>query len=293
MESMPTEIDFSNVIHYIQCPRFWYLKNVLQLLPDTNAINPDLAIGKAVHSGLEAGFNKIAAGNTDLEHLDFVSKTAFDMELEGTETEFDSKKNPEMAKMNLEYFWERNESIHANMEVLDVEMPFALPLGDGLPMLYGTVDLVYKMGRQLYLGEHKTTKSLSQEWGDGWALSLQVDFYAHAVRAYYGETPRIAINGLVFNKNAPDNKTFYINKNEEHYTRSMLELRQYLMRMKHDFQQLTYNIAGNSPMDAFPRNPTACYMYRPCMYRNVCASYTQPYKLQPTPGWTIKGERNE
>lgn len=295
---LPEQVDFSNFIHYINCPRFWFYKNMLGLALANLRPSINLGFGGAIHGALEAGYNTILQGRKKTSTISDASKKAFDKEwkerrcTELTEEEC-GVKTPERAYKALDAYWKHYEAEHAAQKIHYAEMPFSIPVESGLPLLYGTVDLVSEDLNRLIVSEHKTTKSFSKQWQNSWANSFQLEAYSTAAFLYFNRLPDVCVNGLLFQKSSgPNFMRVWFRHTESRIQRFLEELRLRMHALKADTERLVSEMHHESIMSSFPRNPSACHQFRTCQYYDICPTFIRPYewRYRAPVGWTFDFE---
>jgi len=288
---LPSFLDFSSFGNYLNCPRSWFFHNVLGLSFGGEVQNMHMVFGKCWHSGLEAGYRALQEEPTRIDYpweLEAISQTAFGKKWLSKDADQDAAppKTYDKAMKALEAYWPHHERILRQTEILDVEMPFCIPVATDLPALYGTVDLVARRrDRGLFVGEHKTTGSFAQRWTEGWSNSWQVEDYMTGTWLYHGTVPQVNISGALFQKTSgPDFRDLWINKPWITIKRFMEELRYRLEQLNTDLCLLAQEASTNSDVHtAFPRNPNACQGMGLCAYYDWCAHYVAPYKFKRAP----------
>lgn len=297
---LPNWLDFSGFKPYLDCPRYMMFANILGMVPASMAYNIDLIFGKAIHEGLEAGYQvwKDLAAEGDLsivesEAVDILATASIEKftekfdELDGPALE-EPPKTYQKGCNTLRYYWEENaHSLLHHTEVVAVERPFALPIREGYPVLYGTIDLLVRNFQGLGILEHKTTKSFGARFESGWDTSWQVECYSTAAYLIYGEIPWTLVNGLLFQKSkGPDLKPILVRKTEEQLSRFHHELIYRIKDFHTDVLRLLDNVREGAPVSGFPRNPNACQGYRLCRYYDFCTNWLRPYERSTPPaGW--------
>lgn len=301
---IPESVDYSNFIHYLTCPRYWFFKNMLGLQRVYQSPPIDLVFGSAWHAALEGIY-------TTLQYTDVVDdQTLYDI----ATFEFDKKwwekdgesidleeaypKTPTEADAALWlYIKQTLPYITTHGDVIHVEMPFSIPIAAGMSIVYGTIDLVLDDGKTTTVVEHKTTKSASLRWRESWYNSYQLEVYNAAAVTYFSPLDRetkVLISGAVFQKKTPAEKFVQIpfHKSNAAYSRFLHELTWRLLQFEKEHEKLLEDIESDLPQAAFPRNPSVCFQYRPCNYYDLCASWTKPYACDspPSSNWQFTEE---
>ncbi len=298
---LPSWLDFSGFNNYLQCPRSWFLSNILGLIPGSGPPNIHLLFGKALHNGLEESYaeaqdlqeREVIDGYEESElHtvLAEIGKAGFDESWFKNEGDLFEKPPKTRAKAHsaIDTYWAHH--VHALMhhtDVVAVERSFGIPLGAYHPVLYGSIDLLVRGPTGLQVLEHKTTQSFSQAFKEGWETSWQLSAYILASYMIYGEIPVAIVNGILFQKTkAPDLISLRVPKTPDDLEQFTREIRVRLEELEWHVRLLVQDAKDNAPMSAFPKNPYACQGYRLCPFYDFCTSWRRPYLKEKAPaGW--------
>jgi len=281
----PEFLDFSSFTNYLGCPRSWFFGQLMGMVPEESTPNTHLAFGKAWHRALEAGYLWLYHNGLPEDPYVLVEISKREMDVAWWQLQCDEYCDPPKTYqrgMNaLEVYWTTQYNRLRSTAIEAVEQSFAIPLAPYYPVLYGTIDLVARDRMGLYVQEHKTTGSFAQKWQEGWDNSWQCEAYASAVRAIYGEIPRIVVSGTLFQKtHGPQVKRLPFTKNQEQLDRFHQELRYKLDGFLADLSRLTHEAAHGKLQSAFPRNPHHCQSYRLCQYYDWCCDDVRPYQRE-------------
>ncbi len=218
-------VDYSTLIDLKKCPRRYFFHYVKRLVPDSTALA--LVFGSSWGSAMDALYAAIGEGITDRKTLLSISFGGF---LERwTEdglpavippTDFDTYKarQPMTAMSMLSSYIDKRLNWLANVEIVAIELPFAVPVNPEKPWRYyiGRLDKVIRERVSHVAGrvkgiEHKTTSLFATKTGiqDQWVSSFdpnsQIDGYIHALSLIYGEEAGgVDVDGALVHKQHHD-----------------------------------------------------------------------------------------
>jgi len=297
--NLPNSLDYSMFSKYLLCPRYFFYKYIACLDCVGNSFPLDLVFGSAWHNGLEEGYLAMRDGVLDPEELTDLSIKAFNKKWESklpkdfSDYDLNSfyPKTPGTAEDLLHMYWTRYDDTHRSLTIVEPEKKFYLPTGLGMPLIHGTIDLVYKDGQNiLSVMEHKTTKSASRLWVDGFYNSFQVEMYSLAILIMEGVVPLVMVNAALFQKKSQDIFKFPVFKRQDVLHRFFLELQYNMQLLKQDTERLIKEVSSGDPIQtAFPRRQGSCMLYgRKCPYFDFCSCDLKPYQISDSLGVSFK-----
>ncbi len=320
---MPKLYDNTRLSAAKTCLRLFYFRHRRHWRPDGTGIK--LVFGSSWHAGQDQIWPHLNRGASEEETLK-LAILAFDEKwTEGgfpgisewslADSERYSPHTPGVAaEMLLNYIKHRGAFIR-DIELLAVEMPFAVPLtldqGPSAPLAIGRTDKVIRLTRPtlgLRAGvwgiEHKTTAwykkdgGFRSEWMESFSPNSQIDGYVHQLNMNYENARGILVDGALVHKTVHDkfkfipcdrlleqldawlNETLYYIKQIEEQDNALS-----LQRMKGISEKVPF-------LQAFPKNTESCagkYM-QVCAYRDLCRFNPNPEKLVEPPMGYIEEE---
>jgi len=316
---MPKLYDNTRLSCAKTCLRKYYLRHRRHWTPGPGTAIA-LAFGSAWHSGQDQIWQQLNAGRSDDETLT-LAVLAFDEKwqeegfpgIDEFSLEDAAKYSPRTpgiaAEMFHNYIKHRGDFIR-NVELLAVEMPFAVPLttdtGPEAPMSIGRTDKVVGLKTPM-LGlregvwgiEHKTTAWYQKEggfrsmWIDSFSPNSQIDGYVHQLNMNYENARGILVDGALVHKTVHDKFKFIpCDRILEQLDAYLNETMYYIQQIEEQDELLDLESSENQFLRAFPKNTESCmgkYM-RACEYRDVCRFNPNPEKLTEPPDGYIESK---
>ncbi len=197
-----TFYDNSRLSEFKTCPRKYYFRYILQLVPDRIALALDF--GSAWHNGMDALYLtwEKSGGNEE---------ETIQMAWNGFLEEWESRGHPRKIPINMESMYlprtpgvarelqvnylKRWMSFLNEIEIIVVELPFAIPLDPDKPNLFyvGRIDKVARYAKKVIGIEHKTSTMFSKADGiqtnvtDLYHNDSQIDGYNYFLWKKYRE----------------------------------------------------------------------------------------------------------
>jgi hypothetical protein len=195
-------------------------------------------------------------------------------------------------EMIYEYILTRRRFLE-EVEVLDIERPFAVPLTPDNPDLFyvGRLDKMFKKRGDIHTGEHKTTSMYKANGGfkanfvDSFSPNSQVDGYSHAGHMIYGEEYKgVWVDGALVHKKVHDQFIFIPMERQFSQMDAWLwETLENVKAIEYNTEKL-YNAAEGQFLAAFPRNTSNCQDFmRNCEYIDICKGFANPHQITETP----------
>ncbi len=205
-------------------------------------------------------------------------------------------RNPETAlEMIINYINERRTFIQ-NVEVLQIEMPFAVPLDPNDPDLFyiGRIDKVVRHNNQILGIEHKTTSAYKKDGGfrDHFILSFtpesQVDGYIHAIHMTF---PNENIMGMYIDGALVHLKMHHhfvyipVDRDVASLSAWQWETMLEIERIEENRDKLENYNSQLGYLRAFPKDTSNCSSYfgKPCPYINICKGFDDPHRIEEVP----------
>ena len=251
---------------YTQCPRKWFLKYILGLIPDKTG--PALIFGSAMHKGLEAFYK----GTQSLDEM----VRAFVDELGSREGEYsDSTKYTEDLstgpRLLKEWFKTWGEDELTNYEILEVEQEHVVHFGpdDSLIMTVRLDQLVKDKSTGIhYVKDLKTTGWSAGKIYQQTDLGDQMTCYIWAANKVYPEIPiHDAIVDILYHRGQVVTAT-----RPEPLYRTKWDLMAFELGMYGLINELSEKVdllKEYPPEVLFPRNGNNCGQFG-CEYLDIC-----------------------
>ena len=285
MKPTPTwNIDDSTKLNCFQvCPRKYFYEYVLGWRIDRPSVH--LVFGGAIHEALDVLLTGLK------NHKDITKPETLDASYEAFmehyrryfDETYDSGNSPKdpYGALQLLTGWAAKHK-HAEFEVLYVEVPGNVPVGDQEQswQLYFKIDTIIKAKEGICCYEHKTTGQNSSAWRDSFALSLQVGTYLHVLYSLFPENEVYGalIDGLVIKKSGVEFETIPVRRTYEHMSVWDFQVRSLLAAIDFNFQLLSESTPDTPAMGCFPLNTESCTKYGTCTYHSMCMSWPNPLK---------------
>ena len=308
--------DNTRLSDYRSCPRFYFCRHKMDLVPDK--ISMPLVFGLGWHEGLDEIWKSIAFDNiTDISDLTQKAITAFMKVWESSDlpsikemTRFgiddDLQKhigfrNPTVAiEMFAAYVSKRIKFIRS-VEVQAIEEPFLVPLDPKNPNLFyiGRRDKRVRDGEGIRVIEHKTSSEYAKSGGfrstftDSFSPNSQVDGYCGAGVIEFGPDvfKGVYVDAALVHKDFHDIFKFIpVDRSPDHLESWLWEVHNWIERINQDEDNLKKEITSfeergakdkrNTFLRAFPKNTQSCRKYgAACPYLGLCKSWANPLHL--------------
>lgn len=272
---------------YKTCPRKFYLRHVKHWKLKGTPIA--LAFGAAWHKMMDVAWS---GGDEDLAILAWQNEMAD----QGLSPEvFDLKviQNEGTARAMFRNYMQRYKTFLNSINVIGIEKPFAVPLGETDKVFYvGRVDKVYKQRDRIHFDEHKTSSEYKENgpfrarFMTSFSPNSQIDGYLYTGNLLYGRQFKgIKVDAALVHKTKHDGFTkIPIERQFAMLDAWLDEAQTWVRRITEDFVML--DIVDPNTLEylpSFPRNTESCSAYRGCSYKDVCTFIKNPYKLEEPP----------
>ena len=276
---------------YQQCPRKWYIQNVLHLRPKYE--KPPLLFGKAWHTLLELllGGNTLAFSTASA----FAAHTAMRSQYE-SEDKFNESSNK--LASGLPGWLDATASelglaaptpddpLKGPPEILAVEDDFTVPIAGGLQFSVRTDGRLRMPDGRTYILEHKTTAGPALNMLESVDCEDQMTGYLLAYKRRFPDQP---IDGVLLDitswKTAIPKTTYAV------ITRSQEELVNFEISLVGLFTELRQKQlaleAGANPFELFPRNGAWCGLFG-CQFSDICRNRLEMGPIPPTDAFTVE-----
>lgn len=194
-------------------------------------------------------------------------------------------------EMIFNYVGERRGFLE-DIEILDIEPPFAVPLDPDNPNLWyvGRLDKVWKRRGDIHVMEHKTTSLYSTTstfrsmFVDSFSPNSQIDGYIHAGHMLYGDDFKgVWVDASLVHLKVHDGfKIIPVDRMFKQIDGWLYETHYWIDSINRSLAML-----DESPdydfMPSFPKNTNACTDFGGCPYMNICRGYANPSKQEKAP----------
>lgn len=251
-------IDGSGLTEFSKCPRSWYIKNVLRLVPDTK--NPALDFGSALHKAVET-FHK--TGDVDIDKI---------VEEYGLADTQDHRNAAMLADAVEEY--KTLKELHFKTFVLDgrpvVENSFAIPLGDVI--WCGRIDRIIELpnGNAAVLDLKTSSADSSQFWNEFEVSISQTGYLWAASQALNMDVTSLVIVAFFTRKTRTPSRWGYRIFLRDKW--QFEEWKTFVQAQSVRIRQVAESGAESVIQSAKFANFASCYSHKfgPCTFCNIC-----------------------
>ena len=269
--------DSTKVMGYAGCPRAYMLRYIFGWIVDRP--NVHLHFGKCWHLAQE---HLLLHGMDEVSYEEAVKiltdkyREAFS---ETTDLER-SPKTPGHARLALAmYCKEFRHKDH--LKVLFTEIAGTVPVSATRVMHFKIDSIVRDQDNNDLIKsfEHKTGSQNSQQWRDGWKLSIQTGTYNHVLYCAYPENEvwGVEINGAIFTKS----KIAEFPRIPTRRTPAMMDVwlnavNCLIDKIEEDTDRIMHCKEEDAVLDAFTPIYHTCSSYSGCPYFNFCLAWPNP-----------------
>lgn len=280
--------DNTRVGDYKTCPRKYFLRHKLDLVPEGTALA--LIFGLSWHDSMDVvwGLGQDRSIDRTELHKKAVQKFVecwrehdmpFPIPMEQT-GRFGFRTPMVAAEMLINYIEQRLDFIR-NCEILAIEQPFAVDIfGDREDVKYiGRFDKVIRHPQYgILVIEHKTTSAYAKASGfrtdyvQSWSPNSQIDGYLHAAHMLYGKAVRgVWVDAALVHKTV-HNKFRFIPVD-----RQFAALDAWLFETRNWIERIESEEQSDVPVyQRYPKNTGSCNHYAGCSYRDLCKFFVDP-----------------
>jgi len=309
-----TDLDYSMLSAYCRCPRYFYYRYLMELVPLKKDVVPGAAeFGGAIHEALDIAYQVLFLSEDQRKKLfsecfrgaeyspNRFNILPYAMAYSTFEEIWGETKSKGYTKdlglSILREYFERYKTL--DFEIIDVESKGAVPvyiLGDKTIFLRYKSDLIIRQGGKYKVMEHKTTSRITPDYRSMRELEFQVDGYALGVEFITGIRVQEAIFNILAVKAGNSEKflrfpvilNFQRRKLYEEWLRKtiqeLVDLQRKLLDLSSgekssSIEELTWNLwkKGKNPHNIFRRNPSSCGKYNMlCRYAQLCLNDVHP-----------------
>lgn len=235
----------SSISDYMGCPMLWHLTWMRRLRK--KEVSPALRFGSVWHEVMKEWY-----GSGDVEK----AEKLFDQLPSGIGGDHRTKEwgIAIFKQYRKRYATETGKTLH-------LEVKFRVEIGSRL--YAGTMDRIENWGGQIYVDDHKTTKSLGLSFFESFRPHPQIDGYCFACRETVGSCNGAMINGVSTAK-APKERfqRFPSSRTDEE-----------IDGWKEVFTDETDSMLRDIERNHFPRKTVYCNRWGKCKYWELCVYY--------------------
>lgn len=303
-------VDNTMISTYRACPRKFYFRHIRDWRPEGTALA--LAFGLSWHEAMDIVWGLAASDKSDSEIHELAMDAFEDIwTREGlpprTELSLDmieamAPRTPSIASEMVAHYIDQRRPMLKQFEMLAIERPFAVPLSAEETGLWyvGRIDKIFKKGKDVIVGEHKTTSwyakegSFRFEFIDSFSPNSQVDGYLHAGHMLYGDDLRsVWVDAALVHKKYHDRFKFIpIDRQIAQLSAWLSDTKQWIGLIEQDTAVLDDERNRSEPRDhlaCFRKNTDACHQYnRPCSYINMCKGWSNPEQNEMPEGFVME-----
>jgi len=232
----------SCISDYMGCPRLFYYSWIRKIT--TKEEKPSLTFGKVFHEVLLEWYK---SGDVEKAII-----------------QFDKIPSPPIGEhLTREWgtavFKEYVERYKTEIgKTLHLEVKFRVEIGNKI--YAGTIDRIEDWGGQVYVDDHKTTKSLGLSFFEMYRPHPQIDGYCYACREVVGKCQGAIINGISTAKNPKERfQRFPSSRTDKE-----------MDRWVENFTDVTDEIVRDVERNHFPMSTTYCHRWGKCKFWEIC-----------------------
>lgn len=208
-------------------------------------------------------------------------------------------RTPMNAREMLDGYYEARLRTILDVEIIEIERPFAVPLSPHDPTLFyvGRIDKVVRPAAGRVRGiEHKTTTAMrlggrgkehkiSGAFMDSFSPNSQVDGYAYALHLLYkGQRADIWVDAALVHAKGEDFQFIPVERQMDQLDGWLFDTHRWINKIEEEKEWLAQATPSDGFMAAFPKNTNACFDFnRPCPFLDLCKSRPNPLSWETTP----------
>ncbi len=296
-----------------RCLRFFFFRHVMHWKV-AGSLETALAFGGGWHAAMDVLWRGVADGLSRREVLDrayeaFVAywveanmphPDEIDMEL----AKRLSPRTPLIARERLDAYMEKRGRTIREVEILEIERPFAVPLDPNDDRLFyvGRIDKIIKPKSTRVRGiEHKTTTSMrlsgsdqkiSGDYLNSYSPNSQVDGYAYAMHLMFPEyRVDVWVDAALVHKVGEDFQFIPVERQMDQLDSWLSDTRWWIDLIEREKNRLAQMDGPEEKhMVSFPKNTNSCFDFnRPCPYLDLCKARANPLTYpNPPAGYKIE-----
>ncbi|MDI6785088.1 MAG: PD-(D/E)XK nuclease family protein [bacterium] len=269
--------DASKISAYLSCPRAYMYKYILGWELDTPDVHRHF--GKCWHLSMEHLLLHGMGGESYEGAVEVLTEKYREVFSEETDLER-SPKTPGHARLALAmYCKEFRKKDH--YKVLHTEISGAVPISEKRVIHFKMDSIMRDLDNNDLIKslEHKTGSQNSQQWRDGWKLSVQTGTYNHVLFCAFptNEVWGVEINGAIFTKSKiAEFPRVPVRRTPRMMDAWLVHINQAVDKIEADYELLKRCKEEDEVLEAFAPAYNSCSSYRGCPYFNFCLSWSNP-----------------
>ena len=242
----------SSISDYMGCPRLFYWNYIRGIVPKEK--KPALEFGRVFHEVLLEWYEKNSREEAEKKFEQLPSMV--------TDTHLTKDWGISVFKEYVErYNSEAGKTLH-------LEVVFRVEIGSRI--YSGTMDRIEDWTQQIYVDDHKTTKSLGLSFFESHRPSPQIDGYCFACRELVGKCSGAIINGISTAKNPKDRFQRFISPRTDEEMDMWKEI----------FTDTTDDMMRDVERKHFPMRTCHCNRWGKCKFWELCVYYQKDEGLR-------------
>ncbi len=292
--------DNTRLSDYKRCPRLFFFRHIMDWI-STGERRVPLVFGSAWHAAMDRLWE-----TTSLRHpRDVVIESAFgafitmwikegmppphEIDLSLNETLL--PRTPARALEMLEHYYEKRQRFIQEIEILEIERSFAVPLSPTDPTLFyvGRIDKIVAPDSRSVRGiEHKTTTSMrlsdrreqkiSGMFKQSFSPNSQVDGYLYALDFLYPDKRAdVYVDASLVHKLGEDTAFIPEERKPAMLDMWLWETHDWIDKIEVDKGRLMEASEADQRMEAFSKNTNSCFDFNTqCPYLDLCKARPNP-----------------
>lgn len=291
-----------------RCMRFYFFRHVMHWrLSGVSATA--LAFGGGWHAAMDVLWKGVAEGGKrgdviEAAHGGFVKywtengmphPDEIDLELQKEL----SPRTPMRAWDMLEGYYDKRWKTIREVEVVEIERPFAVPLHHQDPTLFyvGRIDKIIAPSKGRKRGiEHKTTTAMrltgrgeqriAGNYLESYSPNSQVDGYAYALRLLYpDDRADVWVDASLVHKTGEDFQFIPVERQMAQLNSWLSDTHWWIRTIEREMDVMHEHDSPSQPfMEAFPKNTNSCFDFnRACPFIDLCKARANPLSYGGVP----------
>jgi len=282
--------DNTKISAFKACPRYYYFRHVRHWR--RAGTMTALAAGLGWHNGMDFIWKGLQSGLSVTSLIDGAIATweatmrEEGIDIDAPEFALEEIRNYGTFKeMFRNYIMQRKAHIQS-IELLAIERPFAVPLGNLSHVCYiGRWDKVFRQRNDVFIVDHKTTSLYAKAgpfrsmFTESFSPNSQIDGYLFSGGLVYSDLKGVWIDAALVHKTVHDGfRVIPILRNFSMLDSWLWETQTTVLDILREYDRL-FDTTSSAPfLPAFRKNaPSACYTYnRACQYKDLCQAWPNP-----------------
>jgi len=292
--------DNTRLSDFRRCPRFFFFRHIMGWVMSGERRAP-LVFGGAWHAAMDILWGSVAEGETRKQTLasSYAAFVAYwtengmphPSEIDLALAEEMSPRTPMNAKEMLEGYYDKRFRSIREVEILEIERPFAVPLTPDDPTLFyiGRIDKVVKPSPSSVRGiEHKTTTSMRLQnkvhkisglFAESFSPNSQVDGYLYALHLLFPEEKGVDVwvDAALVHKVGEDFMFIPVDRQIQHLDSWLWEVHYWVDSIERQKENLATASSEDRYLAAFPKDTRSCFDFNTaCPYLGLCKARSNP-----------------